>query len=69
MSFNKEIISEEQFVGTKTFNIWPGPKLAATATAGSPRHHALKYRMSLVIPSAYILAVAVAAYLDSTLAL
>ncbi len=37
----------------------------ATATAGSPHHHTLKCRMSLVTPLATVIAVAVAASTDA----
>ena len=46
-----------------------GSELAATATAtaGSPRHHALKYRTPLATPLATVVAAAVATNSDTAL--
>ncbi len=43
------------------------PIIKATATAGSPCHPVLKYRTSLVTPLATVVAIAVAANLDTAL--
>ena len=40
-------------------------ELAAAATAGSPQHYALKYRMSLATPQATVVAAAVATNSDT----